>query len=389
MGYQLIEVTNKDKRLIKAFLELPVRLYKGNPYWIRPLDKDIEAVFDPTKNKTFKFGQCIRWILKDDQGQYVGRVAAFYDTRLFAKEPQKTGGMGFFECINNQEAANVLLDACKQWLISHDVEAMDGPINFGGRDRWWGLLLDGELEPNFGMFYHHRYYQDLLANYGMRIYYKQFTFGRNVYKPLTPKLWEKAERIRQNPDYVFKQLDKSKLDEFTEYFRVIYNAAWVKHSGVGEMTTLQAKTTMKALKPILEEKLLWFGFYQGEPVSFFIMIPDLNQYFKHLNGRFDLWGKVQFMYHKWMGHCQKMIGIAFGVVPTHQGKGVESAMVAACADVVQHKSPYQEFEMIWIGSFNPKMLKVVDLVDAELTKTHATFRILFNPEAEWQDCPAI
>jgi hypothetical protein len=95
MAYQLIQVLPTNKRLIKAFLELPVRLYAGNPYWIRPLDKDIEEVFDPNKNKTFRHGDCIRWVLQDEKGIVIGRVAAFYDKRLFAKDHQPTGGMGF------------------------------------------------------------------------------------------------------------------------------------------------------------------------------------------------------------------------------------------------------------------------------------------------------
>jgi GNAT superfamily N-acetyltransferase len=200
-------------------------------------------------------------------------------------------------------------------------------------------------------------------------------------------VWEKAERIRKNPDYTFSMLDLGQIEAFTEYFRTIYNAAWSKHSGVGTMTTLQAKATMKALKPVLEPSLLWFSFYKNEPVAFFIMIPDLNQYFKHLNGKFDLWAKLTFLYHKWRKNCNKMIGVAFGVVPEHQGKGVESAMIGACADVVQKTLPYKEFEMIWIGSFNPKMIKLADNVQTKLTKTHATFRLLFDPNATWTDCP--
>lgn len=389
MSYTLHEVTWANAALKRAFLELPVRLYRGNPYWIRPLDQDMEAVFDPAKNKTFKHGECIRWVLKNISGEVVGRVAAFYDKRLFAKEPQPTGGMGFFECIDDQAAANVLLQACKDWLMGHGVEAMDGPINFGGRDRWWGLLLDGEAEPNFGMFYHHKYYRALLENFGFRLYYEQYTYGRKVQGPLTPRLLEKAERILDNPDYEFRMLEKDKLDQYTEYFRQVYNQAWVSHSGVGEMSSLQAKTTMKALKPILDPRLLWFGFYKGEPVAFFIMIPDLNQLYKYLNGNFNWWGKLQFLYHRWRGHCQKAIGIAFGVVPAHQGKGVESALVAATARVVQKRFPYQDFELTWVGSFNPKMLKVTQLVNTQLTKTHGTFRLLFDPEAEWKEVAVI
>src|SRR5882762_215228 len=88
------------------FLQLPVRLYRNTTEWIRPLDTDIESVFDPEKNKTFRTGECIRWILKDDQGKTIGRIAAFKDQKTMNKgNDQPTGGIGFFECIDNQKAA--------------------------------------------------------------------------------------------------------------------------------------------------------------------------------------------------------------------------------------------------------------------------------------------
>jgi len=77
--YTLIEVTTRQHET--DFLELPVRLYKGNPWWIRPLDNDIRNVFDPAKNPCFQNGECIRWILKDETGQCVGRVAAFINRK--------------------------------------------------------------------------------------------------------------------------------------------------------------------------------------------------------------------------------------------------------------------------------------------------------------------
>src|ERR1700761_4793999 len=94
------EVKTEDEK--KQFLLLPNDLYKNDPNWIRPLDKDIEEVFDPEKNKFFKRGECTRWILKDDHNKTIGRVAAFVNRQY--KEAQPTGGIGFFECINDQDA---------------------------------------------------------------------------------------------------------------------------------------------------------------------------------------------------------------------------------------------------------------------------------------------
>src|SRR6185312_8969660 len=143
------EVTTDSDR--QAFLQVAVTIYKNDPNWIRPLDKDINEVFDPEKNKFFKRGECTRWLLKDDRNNAIGRVACFVNRQY--KESQPTGGIGFFECINSQEAANFIFDHCKGWLQERGMEAMDGPINFGERDRWWGLVIEGFYSPLYGMNY--------------------------------------------------------------------------------------------------------------------------------------------------------------------------------------------------------------------------------------------
>ena len=102
---------------VQEFTLLPKRLYQNVPHWIRPLDKDVESVFDREKNKTFRHGDCIRWILTDDQNKTIGRVAAFINEKNAMKgNDQATGGIGFFECIENKEAAFLLFDTCKGWL---------------------------------------------------------------------------------------------------------------------------------------------------------------------------------------------------------------------------------------------------------------------------------
>ena len=161
----LIEVT--DSKTAKEFLMLPVRLYKNSKNWIRPLDKDINNVFDPKTNKYFRNGELIRWILKDDQQKTIGRVAAFINKKTVTKDnDQPTGGIGFFECIKDKEAAFMLFDACKNWLKEREIEAMDGPINFGDRDKWWGLLVKGfEIDPNYNCNYNFPYYQELFEEY--------------------------------------------------------------------------------------------------------------------------------------------------------------------------------------------------------------------------------
>lgn len=376
---KLIEVITNEH--IQEFLRLPVRLYKREPRWIRPLDKDIESVFDSEKNKTFRHGQCIRWILVDDKNITVGRVAAFVNNKTVNKaNDQPTGGMGFFECINDQKAAFMLFDACKTWLQDKKMEAMDGPVNFGSRDRWWGLLIEGfDREPNYQCNYNFPYYRDFFEAYGFQVYFYQLTFWRTIQGPLSPRLHEKAELMAKDPDYEFRHLKKSEVEKLPEYLLEVYNRAWAKRGDNPELTPAQAKLIVKQMKPIMDLKLLYFGFYKGTPISFFLSLPEINQIFKHLNGKLDLIGKIKFLWHQLRKTNRKAFGILFGVVPEHQGKGCDGAMVLASRKVLQDEyKRYDEYEMNWIGDFNPRMINVVEQVGAEVCKRHATYRKLFD-----------
>lgn len=385
---QLVEVF--DSKTAKEFLQLPIRLYKNEPNWIRPLDKDLNGVFDSEKNKTFRSGECARWILQDPNGETIGRIAAMINRKTVNKDnDQPTGGVGFFECIDKQEAADLLFDKGKEWLTERGMEAMDGPINFGDRDAWWGLLVDGfDREPNYQCNYHFPYYQNLFETYGFQMYFKQFTFGRNTMEPLSERLKVKAETAHRDKDYSFRHIEKSKLKKYAEDFRTVYNDAWASHSGVAKMTSLQAKTIINKMKPVMDEKIMWFGYHKDEPVGFYINIPELNQVFKHVNGKMNLWGKLIFIYHKIRKTNKKMMGLVFGISPKHQGKGVDGALIMATRTMVQDKyKRYSELEMNWIGDFNPKMLKVVDQVGGDVIKTHHTYRYLFDRTKPFERMP--
>ncbi len=80
---QIVEV--KDRKGQKDFLRVNVELFKGEPNYIQPLDKDVEEVFNPQKNKAFRFGEAIRWVLKDERGKLIGRIAAFVNKKYRTK----------------------------------------------------------------------------------------------------------------------------------------------------------------------------------------------------------------------------------------------------------------------------------------------------------------
>ena len=360
------------------FINFALDLYKGEDYWIRPLDKDISNVFKPGTNKAFKKGDVSRWIIEKD-GKVLGRIAAFYQKEN-SKGNLKVGGCGFFECINNQKAAKILFDTAKEWLIKKGYNSMDGPINFGERDKWWGCLVEGfEIEPNYQQNYGKNYYQNLFEEYGFKLLFRQLTFLKKTRTPLSERLAEKAERAMKDSNYNFRTLEKNKLDKYVNDFTKIYNDAWSNYPGVSKLKLSQAKLLFKQIKPILDEKILWFAYHKDDPVGFFISIPEMNQVFKHVNGKLDLIGKIKTFYHlKIKKSCKKMVGLVFGIVPKHQGKGVDGALIMASRETIQEKLQYTDLELNWIPDFNKAMIRVAEQVQVKLGKIHHTYRYNFD-----------
>ena len=384
---KLTEVlSDQDK---KDFLLLPLKIYKDDPNWCRVLDKDIEEVFDPKKNKFFRHGQCTRFLLKDDDGSVIGRVAAFINDKTSQKEEQPTGGMGFFECIDDRRAAHLLFDQCKRWLMERGMEAMDGPINFGERESWWGLIVKGFTPPLYKMNYNMPYYQDFFESYGFKTYFEQWCYTLKVHDKILDKFHDRHAKIASNPDYRADYLRKSNLEKYAEDFRTIYNKAWAKHGGGKELDSRQVNTFFKKMKPVIDEKIIWFVYYKNEPVAMWVNLPDINQIFRKFNGKMSLIEKIRFVWMLRQRKIRKFIGLVFGIVPEHQGKGVESYMIVEGATFIRNKKLYEDFEMQWIGDFNPKMVSVAENLGTQKSRILKTYRFLFDPKKEFKRHPIL
>ena len=391
--YRLKEVvTSRDER---EWLDLPKRIYKEYPQWVCPLDDDIRKVFDKSRNELFAEGEAIRWIALDSEGKVVGRIAAFYDKEHALSYEQPTGGCGFFEAIDDQELADTLFDAARKWLSKRGLEAMDGPVNFGSRDSWWGLLVEGfEFEPLYGNPYNPPYYKALFENYGFQNYFNQNSYVWRVYEDnLSEIALEKAHRLLSNPSYHIERINMRDLEGEAENFRQIYNKAWSLFTGVKPMEKEEAQSMLQKIKPIIDPNLIYFAYHDDEPIGFFIMVPDLNRIIGKFNGKFGIINQLRLLWNlKVSRSCDRVFGIIFGITPDYHGKGVESAIMTHILEtyVSTKRNRYKSFEFAWIGDFNPVMNRMIErYVCAKRHKMHTTYRYLFNRTKEFTRCPKL
>ena len=386
---ELTEV--KDRAAAQDFIRANVLLNQYNPKYIQPLDNEVRDVFDPEKNKAFKHGAAARWILKDDSGQLIGRIAAFTSTKYTNHgDTMQVGCCGFFDCINEQAAANLLFDTAKNWLQQNGMEAMDGPVNFGERDKWWGLMVEGyDEEPLYGISFNPPYYEQLFEGYGFENFYNQYYYTLQAHGTLGDKYPERHARFASKPDYKAVHVEKNNLPKFAKDFSTVYNMAWAQHNEGKEISYEAALKLFNKMKPVMDESLVWFAYYKNDPIGMWVNIPDLNQYFKYFDGKFGWWQKLRLLWLQKYRHSRKINGLAFGIVPKFQALGIDAFMIYEGALLIRKQNKYDLIEMGWAGDWNPKMVGIYKAIGGTQSRRMVTYRYNFDRSRPVERHPVI
>lgn len=367
-----------DRLSRKAFFDVPYHIYENDPNWIPPLQRDLDFIFDEQQNPAFRENELQRWVLRKEDGSLMGRIAAFTKSDAIKNEPYRVGGIGFFECIHDQEAAFVLFDKAREWLEAREVKAMDGPINFGERDKFWGLLVEGFKQPSYQENYNPPYYQEMFEAYGFEKYFEQETF--EIVRGDIDLEWlgKIAERGSRNIPTTVKTLELDKLDQFVADFLNVYNRAWEDFQDFKPLTHQEVKSLFQQVKPVLEKDFLIFIYMEGAPAGIIFLLPDVNQIFQHFNGKLGWWEQLKFLWYRNRGAINKLKGLVMGIHPDFQNRGVDALLIYHVVKRVEENGQYQTAELSWIGDFNPKMKATVRKLNARRSKLHFTYRKRFD-----------
>ncbi|MCS7153829.1 MAG: GNAT family N-acetyltransferase [Bacteroidia bacterium] len=372
----------------QVFLDFPRELYKDDPNWVGPLDMELKALFNPKKNPHFAEGEAQWWIALDARGRCVGRLATFIYYPKARRYVVPTGGMGFFECVEDYTVAEALLSQGQAWLEARGMEAADACINFGENDRFWGVLIEGfDTPPSYGMPYNKPYYAEFLTRYGFELYFRQESRELDL-RQIPERIIRIAQRAAQKEGVTFAYPDMRNLRKYALDFMTIYNDAWQFHEHFVPLSEERVMRLVENLKPILIEEMIYFAYVDNEPAGLILAIPDLNQIFRPWRGRPTLWQLIQFLWrkrNKYAWYRQRKIltrarVMLMGVRPKYQKRGLESALAYLPVPPVIEMG-ITHAELSWVGDFNPAMLAILEATQARRSRVHATFRYYFTEAA--------
>lgn len=131
---QIQAVTTPEENEI--FLDVPLQVYANDPHWVAPIRSSIAKQFTPT-NPFFNYGKLQQFIVvvQDKGAKPLGRIVAAVNQHLIEKEGQNVGLFGYFECVQDFEVAQALLNTACEWLRQQGMTVVRGPIDLSTHNR--------------------------------------------------------------------------------------------------------------------------------------------------------------------------------------------------------------------------------------------------------------
>ena len=359
------------------FVELPYRLYAGDPHWVPPLRSEARALIDGVKgNPWFGHGRAQLWLAERD-GVVVGRVSAQLDTLVHAHIDAKLGHFGLFECIDDQAVADLLLDTAEGWLRDAGMARAQGPISISIWDEP-GLLIGGFDRPPTVMMGHHLpYYERLIEGHGYAKIKDMHTYEVSIEQPFPDTVQRIVAAGERGGRIKVRKVDKANFAAEAALILDILNDAWAKNWGTVPLTPLEVEHVGKKLKPIVYEDLIRIAEIDGVPQAFMIALPDLNELTRDLGGRlFPInWAKLLWRLRK--PRVRRIRVPLMGVRTALQGTRSASIMAFMMIEYIR-AAALENYgatrgEIGWILEDNGPMRSIADVIEADVTRTYRVY----------------
>ncbi|MGD2158904.1 MAG: hypothetical protein PVG14_14175 [Anaerolineales bacterium] len=375
--------TIKDRR---SFISLPWRVYQDNPYWVPPLFSERIAFLDPAKNPFYEHASVDLFLAKRGE-EVVGTIAAFTNHRHNEFQDENVGFFGFFEVLEDPEAADALLEHAEIWASERGHTALRGPAQFSTNEEC-GLLVDGfDDPPRILMTYNPKRYVDYLEERGYQKAMDLWAYALDMDifaegSRFPEKLVRVVEKVKARSNIHIRNLDMRIFDAEVEKVKKIYNNSWARNWGFVPMTDAEIDKLGEELQQIIDPDLVFIAEIEGETVGFSLPLPDLNQPLLRAYPRPstpELWTMAKLLWHWKARRTVTWLRVfAMGVLPEYRLRGVDALFYYETAQAALAKG-IRHAEMSWILENNDMMNRGIQMMGGQVYKTYRFYEKALQP----------
>jgi len=374
-----LEITKvASKAELMEFITFPWKVYRDNAYWVPPLISERVEFLSPDRNAFFQHARAQYFIARRG-GESVGTIAAFTNDKYNEFQGVNLGFFGFFEVLQDPEAAQALLQSAESWIRAAGHDSMLGPAQFSTNDEAF-LLIDGYDDPPRAlMTYNPPYYQGYIEAGGLTKAMDVWAYSISVpdfMQQVPEKLVRVAEKVRERFQLHIRPIRMSEFETEVERFKVVYNSSWERNWGFVPMTDAEIDHLAASLKPIIDPDLVLMVEVDGKVVGSSLSIPDMNQALLPAYprpGKPELLTMGQLFWNwKVRRKVEWLRVVALGVLPEYRAKGVDALMYLETAKRAAPKG-YKWAEMSWILETNDMMNRSIRMLGGEVYKTYRMF----------------
>jgi GNAT superfamily N-acetyltransferase len=370
--------TVENKKELMDFISFPWKVYEQDQYWVPPLVSERKSFHDPKKNPFFEHAK-VEYFIARRNYEVVGTIAAFTNDNYNQFQETNVGFFGFFEVLEDREAAEALLSTALKWVREEGHDSMIGPAQFSGNEEL-GLLIDGfDDRPRILMTYNPPRYQEYIEGAGFEKAMDLWAYSvdlQNYLENMPEKLIRVTEKVRERKKFVVRKVNMRDFDREVERLKPIYNTSWEKNWGFVPMTEPEFNKLGKDLKPFIDPEVVILVEQEGETIGFGLSVPDLCQPLRlaypspKVNETFTM---AKLVWHwKVRRQVDWLRVIALGVLPEHRGTGVDALMYIETAKAAV-KRGYKWAEMSWILENNEMMNRSIQMLGGKVYKTYRMF----------------
>lgn len=363
-----------DKKTLNDFVDFIYENYEGDKNFVPPLRSDYIKYVQGVDNDLNEAGPNIKYICYDD-GRVVGRLLVGVNNIINEYHGFKEGYISLFECVENYEYAEKLLDKAIEFLKSHGMTKVKGPLSLPGGEDNRGFIVDNfDAQPFIMNTYNKKYYNDFFIKYGFEKYFDCYAYKDTIenadierYEKLVPYAMKKFDFRVDNIN--LSNVDKDAMD----IMNVLERALPREWDDFAPPREEEIRKIVKQLVPFADSDLIFIARDNktNEPIGFNITLPDYNQAIKKMNGRLFPFGFLKFLYYK-----RKINRIRFFVlfvVPEYRKKGVTSVMYLKTY-LNALKKGYTELEGSTIWEYNRDMMNDVESFGAKINITYRIYQ---------------